>query len=217
MTQPKEESKSKLMHVMHIDCFKAFNAEMAEESYRGRVVLGLAWIDRLIQIKLMNEYAFGSAKVRKELFSPHGPFGEISGKISAAYCAGWLDEDVYHDLKIIQKLRNKFAHDIEVDPLEDGDMRQRVESFQVPHRKFSDWGKLRVVATESDVIFYTGTRPEKAIADLSIPGSFTFGQAISTIVAVLITNLGIVFRTDEEGEGVVVTLPEWMIQEAAGQ
>lgn len=205
------------MHTMHIDSFELFNAEMARETDRGRLVLGAAWIDRFIQMRLMNEYSFGSAKARKELFSPHGPFGTFFGKINTAYCAGWLDEDVYYDLKIIQKLRNKFAHDIEVNSLEDDDMRRRVDSFQVPLRMFYDWGKVRVVATESGVIFYTGTRPEKAIADLEMPGTLTFGQAISTIVTVLVANLGIVFRTDEEGEGVVIKLPEWMTLEAAAE
>jgi len=201
---------SKRLYAKYLKCFNAFNEALMEESDRARVVLVTAWIDHFLKVKIMNEFSKGNAKARKDLFSSNGPFATFSGKLNAAFCAGWIDADVYHDVQIIRKLRNEFAHTIEPVSLNDDRVRKLIEDFRVPKRKYYDWGELKAVATKNGVIIYTGERPDDATDELYIPGTFTFRMAISVIVAVLVANLDIPFTTDEEDCIVKLQLPKHM-------
>jgi hypothetical protein len=52
-------------------------------------------------------------KIRKELFRPSGALGNYAVKVRLAYLLGWIGDDVYHDLLLVAKIRNRFAHAIE--------------------------------------------------------------------------------------------------------
>lgn len=86
-----------------LECFEAITKVLAEESDRARILLVAGWIDEFLKVKLMNEYSKGNSRAREQLFSANGPFATFSGKANAAFCAGWIDPDVYHDIQIIQK------------------------------------------------------------------------------------------------------------------
>lgn len=104
------------------DCFKEFNEALASESSdRARLIIAAAWIDTFLKIKLQNEFSKGNAASRKILFSENGPLTTFSSKLNIAFCAGWVDSDVYHDVNVIRKLRNKFAHTIDKVSLNDPD------------------------------------------------------------------------------------------------
>ena len=201
---------NRTVYAVDVDCFKAFNAALAEDSDRARVIVAAAWIDTFLKVRLLNEFAKGNAKARKTLFSENGPFSTFSAKLNIAFCAGWIDPDVYHDATVIRKLRNIFAHTVKPVSLDDPDTRNLIESLRVPHRQFYDWGKLRAVATADGVAIYTGDMPEDATEDLYIPGSFSFRLSIPLILAVLVSNLGIVFTTEKEGCLRQIGLPKHM-------
>lgn len=195
---------------MNIDCFKMFNTAIAEESDRAKVVLVAAWIDHFLEIKLMNEFSKGNADARKRLFNSSGPFANFAAKLDTAFCAGWIDADVHHDVRIIKKLRDDCAHTIASISLNDERIRTLFENFRVPQRQYYDWGELRAASTNDGVVVYSGERPENAKEDLYVPGAFTFSMAISVIVAVLVANLEIPFATDEKERIFMMKLPEYM-------
>ena len=198
------------LYALHLDCFNALNTTLAEESDRACIVLVVAWVDYFLKVKLMNEFSKGSAKARKQLFSLNGAFATFSAKLNAAFCAGWIDSDVYHDLQTIKKLRNEFAHSVEPLTLNDERVLALLESLRVPRRQYSDFGELRVSSTGHGLVIYTGERPTNAEKDLHIPGRFTFQQAICVIVAVLVANLDILFETNEDGCLAKLKLPKHM-------
>lgn len=147
----------------------------------------------------MNEFSKGNAKARKALFSNNGPFATFSAKINAAFCAGWIDSDVHHDIQVIRKLRNVFAHNYNPMSLDEEENRNLIQSLRVPHRKFYDWGQLRAASIADGVVIYSGDKPPEAREELHIPGAATFRMALPLVLAVLASNLGIPFATDEEG------------------
>ncbi|NLW48807.1 MAG: DUF4145 domain-containing protein [Firmicutes bacterium] len=163
-----------------------------------------------LKCKLLNEFSKGNSKAREQLFASNGPFATFSGKLNAAFCAGWIDADVYHDVQIIRKIRNDCAHDVNPISLYDEHIRKLLEDFRVPYREYLDWGKLRAVSTDDSVIIYIGERPQDAKEDLYIPGVLTFRMSISVIVAVLVSNLGIPFSTEDPDTITVVTIPDYM-------
>jgi hypothetical protein len=200
----------KKLYALPLDCFKAFNSSLSEESDRARVIVVACWIEEFLKVKLMNKFSKGNAEARKALFSENGPFATFSAKINAAFCAGWIDSDVYHDIQVIRKLRNVFAHSYNPVSLEEEETRNLIQSLRVPHRHFYDWGQLRAASTEDGVVIYTGDKPPEAREELHIPGAATFQMALPIILAVLASNLGIPFATDEEGTIAKIDLPKNM-------
>jgi hypothetical protein len=192
---PNRERKLKptrLLLVDHAEWTSFFN-ELQRESERATAILAAAWIDQLLERKLAQLFSSGNKEARANLFAANGPFATFSAKITAAFCAGWLDADVYHDLRVIQKIRNKFAHQIHGLSMESPSVRPLTESFQVPHREFYDWGKLKCAAADegTGIVFYTDQRTEKIDEPLIIPAAFTFRLAVSWIIAYLAANLGV--------------------------
>ena len=54
------------------------------------------------------------AAVADELFRRNGPLGNFGTKIRLAYMLRLIDEDMLRDLKIVNKIRNAFAHDVAI-------------------------------------------------------------------------------------------------------
>lgn len=198
------------MHTLPLARFEAFKVTLHEESDRGRVLLAIAWIDEFLKISLMNEFAQGNSRARAQLFSANGPFATFSAKLNVAFCAGWIDSDVYNDVEILRKIRNECAHDVEPVSLSAENNRHLLGQFRVPHRAFDDWGQLRAASTENGVVIYVGERPDEAKEDLYIPGNLTFGMALSVIVAVLVSDLKIPFTTGDSNEVVILSIPDYL-------
>lgn len=53
-----------------------------------------------------------------ELFNPSGPLGPFGTKIRLAYMLRIISAETYKDLIVINKIRNKFAHDLSVTTFE---------------------------------------------------------------------------------------------------
>jgi hypothetical protein len=167
--------------------------ELGRESERATAILAAAWIDHLLKCKVAQLFSGGNKEARDQLFTANGPFATFSAKITAAFCIGWLNADVHHDVHVIRKIRNSFAHQIHGLSMESPPIRRLTESFRVPHREFCDWGKLKCAANDdgTGLVFYTGRPPEKAGKPLVIPAVFTFRLAASWTIACLAANIGV--------------------------
>ena len=86
---------------------------MLHESDRGAVLVGIAVIDEsltdLLQAAFVNDPPVQQVSITS-LFSPNGPLATIWSKIHLANALGLLHPDVYSNLEIIRKLRNRFAY-----------------------------------------------------------------------------------------------------------
>lgn len=185
---------------------------LKNESDRAKLILASAWIDYFLLLKLQNEFSKGNSKARKNLFSLNGPFGTFSSKLNLAFCAGWIDSDVYHDIQIIKKLRNECAHSINVISLDEERIRKEIEEFQVPKRKFYDWGELWAVYKDKKIIISSGEKPTNPTENLYIPGNLTLLIALPTILTVLISNLKIPFSLKVDNQDIIFTIdiPDYM-------
>ena len=182
---------------------------LLEESDRASVILIVSWADHFLELKLAREFSKGNSDARSSLFSSNGAFATFSAKQNAAFCAGWIDRDVYHDLQVIRKLRNEFAHSIDSHTLHDEPFPSMVAKLRVPKREYHDWGQLGAAATDAGVVLFTGERPADWKEDLDV-SKIIFRMGASVLVAVLVANLGIpVDAGGSTGSG-VLELPEHM-------
>jgi hypothetical protein len=190
---------TKPLLVDHVE-WTSFFDELGRESDRAAAILAAAWIDHLLKRKLTQLFSSGNENARHQLFEHNGPFATFSAKVTAAFCVGWLEPDVHHDLHMIQKIRNKFAHQIHGLSMESPLIRPLIESFKVPDREFWDWRKLKCSASGEGVgiVFYADQPPGMVGEPLVIPAAFKFRIAASWAIAYLAANLGVGISVAED-------------------
>jgi DNA-binding MltR family transcriptional regulator len=86
--------------------------QLASESDRGAALIGCSLLeedlDQLLRSKMSPN---AEAKQIDGLFSGFGPLATFSAKIAICHAFGFIDGDLFHDLEVIRKIRNKFAHE----------------------------------------------------------------------------------------------------------
>ena len=175
--------------------WSSFFHELKLESDRGASILSAVWIEELLTRKFKNLFSKGNSNARKALFN--GSFSSFSSKINVAYCLGWLDDDTYHDIDLVRKIRNSFAHELHGISLESPEMKDLINKFKTPRKYYYDWDEVRVVANseESAVIFYTGETPPEAGEELDFQ-RFRYTIILSVLIAEVASILGISLRVN---------------------
>ena len=181
-----------------------FFDEMKAESDRGSAVLAAAWVDDLLARRL-GQLARERHVRRRSTHSAKQP-STFSARIKAANAAGILDGDVYHDLQLLRRIRNHFAHHIHGTSLDAPEVRVLVDDLKLPRREYYDWDELSAAATAQGdgVVLYTGDRPPGAGEPLVIPVAFKFRWAVSVLLAYLSSDIGVGIllpESDPDGRG----------------
>ena len=136
--------------------WSGFFRELKEETDRAAAILVAAYIDSLLRAKLEALFCNGNSEIRKKLFEPQGAFGTFSAKVDSAYCLGWLEPSVFHDIGVIRKIRNEFAHRIHGVTFNDSKIKALVCRMEVPNQLFYDWGSLKwgSLPDETGIVFF---------------------------------------------------------------
>jgi DNA-binding MltR family transcriptional regulator len=85
--------------------------DYSEVSDRAVAIVGPAFLDTLLTQMLVNFLVDDDKEVLRVL-QPEGPLGTFGSKVSACYCLGLIGEIVKGDLRLVAKIRNRFAHDL---------------------------------------------------------------------------------------------------------
>jgi DNA-binding MltR family transcriptional regulator len=83
-----------------------FFIELQDESPRAAVIIASAFLDAQLRAILLN--SFVDKKAGEELLE--SDLSTFSSRIKTSYSMGLISESIFHDLNIIRKIRNKFAH-----------------------------------------------------------------------------------------------------------
>ena len=174
--------------------WSGFFDEIRTESDRGAAILASVWIEYLLEQKLKTLFTKGNSATRRKLFD-HGPFSTFASKTLAAHCLGWIDSDTYHDVILVRKIRNLFAHELHGMNLESPKVQQFVDQFKTPSRYYYDWDELRAAATAdgTGVIIFTGEPPTDVGDALEIQ-RYRYLWIVSLLVAEVSASLGIAIR-----------------------
>ncbi len=76
-------------------------------------------------------------KVADEILSPSGALGTFGQKIRLGYMLGLYEADFHSDLTQLSKIRNAFAHRVDVTSFEESPIKDRLDSMRIVavHRK----------------------------------------------------------------------------------
>lgn len=87
-----------------------------KESDRGCVLIAAAYLENVLETLLRRYFSGDTNCVKKAvepLFQIMGPLSSFSAKIKLVFALQLVDDDQYHDLEIVRKIRNMFAHSFE--------------------------------------------------------------------------------------------------------
>lgn len=118
-----------------------FFRELQSESDRGAAIIASAWIENLLERKLKTVFTKGNSKSRNRLFESQA-FSAFHSKALAAHCLGWIDTDIFHDIELVRKIRNRFAHEFHGIDLESPGIRELVEEFKIIDRHVEPSGAV---------------------------------------------------------------------------
>lgn len=104
--------------------------ELTNESDRASAVLCAAFLDHELEILLRR--FMRDIKETNELFNQMQPLSTFSSKIKFAYVLGLISQEVYHDLNLIRRIRNDFAHDRRARSFTETDIASRCRSLKLP-------------------------------------------------------------------------------------
>lgn len=85
--------------------------ELQSGSDRAVAVVGGALIDEIMRRVLMQTLR-ADDKVQKDVLDGNGPMSTFSARINMSYLLGLYGKEVHHDLHILRKVRNEFAHEL---------------------------------------------------------------------------------------------------------
>ena len=85
--------------------------DYSESSDRSVAIVGPAYLDTLLREMLINFLVPDEREVSR-LMQPDGPLGTYGGRVTACYCLGLIGPKIKTDLRLVGKIRNKFAHDL---------------------------------------------------------------------------------------------------------
>jgi DNA-binding MltR family transcriptional regulator len=69
--------------------------------------------------------------IARELFHPSGPLGPFGTKIRVAYMLRIIGPETYRDLIAVNKIRNKFAHDLSVVSFDDPPIKDWLQNMHI--------------------------------------------------------------------------------------
>lgn len=104
--------------------------DVLEKSDRVRAVLLGAQIDRLLQ-RLLKVYLIPKSGKNDRLLDGSGFAGTFSARVELAFRVGLLSPDWYHDLKLINQIRDAFAHGLAGLTLNDSSLRSLCYSLKI--------------------------------------------------------------------------------------
>jgi len=92
--------------------WKQAKGEIYGKTDRSVAIVGAAILDNILG-KMVRLFMVENSKDVDRLFDKTNLLSAFSARIRIAYALGLVTEDEYYDLKIINDVRNSFAHDID--------------------------------------------------------------------------------------------------------
>ena len=90
--------------------WQGYVGDLQKETQRGAAIVGGALLDDLL-LQLIASYLVDDKLALKELLvNPYSPLSTFASRIAAAYSLGLITRVERHDLKLIEDIRNEFAH-----------------------------------------------------------------------------------------------------------
>ncbi len=122
----------------YYDDWREVLTELESQTDRGAAIVGAALLDAKIERALRLSFVPGLRKREfGDLFEgPVAPLGSFSGKVRVPHALGLIGDRSRADLKLIGKIRNEFAHKLEVKSFNESPINEWCESLSLADMTF---------------------------------------------------------------------------------
>jgi len=114
-----------------------FTEQFADESDRGAALISATLLEADLRSLIAAFLIEDEDEINRLLGSDEYwdcPLGTFGARIRAAYCLGLISRDEFHDLGIIRRVRNNFAHELDTMSFGDEQIRNRCNSLRIAQR-----------------------------------------------------------------------------------
>jgi hypothetical protein len=108
--------------------------EMEGLSHRATAVVGGAFVEEHLTYALQSRMVSDHELIKRR-FVPGQVFGDFGAKIDLGYLIGMYSRQAYKELITIKKIRNDFAHQLQVNSFDRDDMRARCQNLVLSQAK----------------------------------------------------------------------------------
>ena len=91
--------------------FHALFNERGEADERAIAIVGATFLDNILE-KLLSNFLVEDEKECQKLLGYDKAMGTFASRVTATYCLGLICKTVRDDLRIVGKIRNRFAHEL---------------------------------------------------------------------------------------------------------
>lgn len=99
-----------------------------EPNDRAIAIVGASFLDMHLEHMLAG-FLVEDEKETQKLLQPEGALGSFGSRVTMAYCLGLIPKVIRDDLRLVAKVRNRFAHRLTAS-FEDNDIRDFCERLQ---------------------------------------------------------------------------------------
>lgn len=131
----KKSHKPSVQNALKSKALREFYEELQNESQRGGVLVGAAFLDELLR-QLLASFMIDDASAVNNLLDnpPNSPLGGLSARTQATYCLGLISKEAYDDLNIIRGIRNEFAHSLQGTSFDHPWIVKQCEALKIPNK-----------------------------------------------------------------------------------
>lgn len=101
------------------------------ETDRGRACVGDALLDEVLKDLFRKRLAGPESKV-EEVLGDRQLLGSHGGRLTLASLLGWLGPETHADCRTIHKIRNRMAHELDVDSFDHSAVRDLIDQLESP-------------------------------------------------------------------------------------
>lgn len=95
----------------HLAKFYPYLELLRAESDRGAVLISTGYMEEQLKDILL-AFMLDTPQAKELVTSGNAPLGTFSSRIAACYTLGLISEREHHDMTLLRKIRNDFAHDM---------------------------------------------------------------------------------------------------------
>jgi DNA-binding MltR family transcriptional regulator len=108
------EKKRFVVDLWSLEDFEIIKREIIAQTDRGAAVLAASLLDEHLKWAIDRLFVEMSNKDAKSIFDGTGPLSTFKGRTDICFALGVIDQACRRDLGIIGRIRNRFAHRVEV-------------------------------------------------------------------------------------------------------
>jgi DNA-binding MltR family transcriptional regulator len=138
-----DKSFRETLHSAWDEDLKPFFESIEQENDRAFAIISACLVDNMLE-RIIQAFYIRDPKV-KSIFKNDHLLQSLSSKIHIAYFSGLLPKTIYHDLKLICEIRNRFAHETIVKlTFENPVISQKINKCELRPRKMDDISVYRL-------------------------------------------------------------------------